>query len=379
MKVTSVTTTMRAEDLLHDLRVMVEPKVPGLVFDTVELEDSSILVKGSYKYGISIPFLGKIKILDVSDNVVTLKIAQVKVLKIGIPKFILSIASKTAAGKAKEMGIKYADGALKANISSILSTVPHVGLTVDHIIMQDGLLSLSIADISADIDAMQAESNKDKEAEERAAREKEEKRIAEFNRRLSVMDRTRDSYTDFRDTLHKKTPEGARKYFKYAMALPDIYVLAYRLLKDKRVSKRDKAIISVTLGYPLLPFDLLPDRIPLVGAVDDIALITFGVNHIMKRIPIPIIVQHWQGDLKTLKLIRDNVPTIMSFTPGKTLDKAYGIIDSKLEQTRKSYLADEAYLTPEGDVKPIDLEPIFRKVIDEEPGMPVSLAEIKDV
>jgi uncharacterized membrane protein YkvA (DUF1232 family) len=156
-------------------------------------------------------------------------------------------------------------------------------------------------------------------------------------------------------------------------------VLAYRLLKDKRVSKKDKVLISVTLGYPLLPFDILPDRIPLLGAVDDIALITFGVNHIMTRIPIPIIVQHWQGDLKTLKLIRDNVPTVMSFTPGKTLDKAYGIVDAKLEQTRKSYLADEAYLTPEGEVKTIDLEPIFRKVIGEDPGVPQKLAEMKDV
>lgn len=359
MKVTSVTTTMSAEDILHDLKEMVELKVPGLSFDSVELQNNHIEIKGNYKMAINIPFLGRVRIVRVMDNVLEIAVAKVKVLKIGIPHFILNIAAKTAVKKAAEAGIEYEQGIIRVNIDNILQKVPHVNMKINDITMQNNLLALSIQNIEADMEAMQEENGKDEEEAERIEREKEAKRIQDFNRRITLLERNKDSYTDFRQSLYAKTPGEAKKYFKYAMILPDIYALAFRLLKDKRVAKKDKAIIALTLGYPLFPLDILPDKLPILGALDDFALITFGVNHIMKRIPIPILVENWQGDLKTLKQIQDTMGMVVNLPAVKTLNSVYSMVDQKLEEKHKSYQDDESYMAHVDLVEPLVPDPLL--------------------
>ncbi len=363
MRVTSLTTTLSAEDILHDLQTLVEANVEGLAFQSVKLEDNFIEIIGSFKKIINIPFLARVRIISVFNNIMTLRIERVKVLKIGIPKFVLNLASKTLASKAEEMGVKYENKSVSINIEEALVKVPHVHMVVDHFTMADGILSLKIKGIEADVDAMQAESKKDKEEEERLRLEEEAKKLKEFNDKLKLIQKTDDSYTGFRDKVLDKVPFNRRNIADYAFILPDIYALAFRLLKDKRVSKRDKVLIGVTFGYPLLPFDVLPDKIPVLGKLDDLSLIFFGVNHIMKKIPVPILVKHWQGDLKMLKLVRDNVGTVANFTPAKTLDQFYGFVDDALEKKKKSYLSDEFYLIPDSEVKSLDLNPIFEPAI----------------
>ena len=363
MRVTSLTTTLSAEDILHDLQTLVEANVEGLAFKSVQLEDNFIEIIGSFKKIINIPFLARVRIVSVFNNIMTVKIERIKVLKIGIPKFVLNIASKTLASKAEEMGLKYENKSLSVNIEEALLKVPHVHMVVDHFTMTDGILSLKIKGIEADLDAIQAESNKDKEEEERLHAEEEAKKLKEFNEKLKLVQKTEDSYSGFREKVLEKVPFNRRNIADYAFILPDIYALAFRLLKDKRVSKRDKVLIGVTFGYPLLPFDLLPDKIPVIGKLDDLSLIFFGVNHIMRKIPVPILVKHWQGDLKMLKLVRDNIGTIANFTPAKTLDQVYGVVDNSLEKKKKSYLNDEFYLIPDNEVKSLDLNPIFEPVI----------------
>lgn len=377
MRVTSLTTTLSAEDILHDLQTLVEANVEGLAFKSVTLEDNFIEIIGSFKKIINIPFLARVRIVSVFNNIMTVRIERVKVLKIGIPKFVLNIASKTLASKAEEMGLKYENKSLSVNIEEVLLKVPHVHMVVDHFTMTDGVLSLKIKGIEADIDAMQAESNKDKEEEERLRQEEEARKLKEFNEKLKLVPKTEDSYTGFRDKVIEKVPFNRRNIADYAFILPDIYALAFRLLKDKRVSKRDKVLIGVTFGYPLLPFDLLPDKIPVVGKLDDLTLIFFGVNHIMRKIPVPILVKHWQGDLKMLKLVRDNVGTVANFTPAKTLDQFYGMVDNALEKKKKSYLNDEFYLIPDSEVKALDLNPIFEPVLTPKPE-PVITKNVED-
>lgn len=48
-------------------------------------------------------------------------------------------------------------------------------------------------------------------------------------------------------------------------------LLLYHLLKSDEVNLKEKAMIIGTLGYFILPFDLIPDVIPGVGYTDDAA------------------------------------------------------------------------------------------------------------
>ncbi len=363
MRVTSVTLTMSAEDIMIDLKTLVEPKVPELHFKEVILEDNYIQVSGSFKKVLTIPFLAKIRIVSIFNNIMTIKIERVKVLKIGIPKFILNLAAKTAAKKAVDMGLQYENQALSVNIDEVLQKVPHVHLEVEHFLMENGVLSLRVKGIEADIDAIQAESNKDEDQEKKKKEEEEKKELQKFNEKLAAMDTTIDSYSEFRAKVMAKVPYNRQDLAKYGLILPDMYALALRLMKDKRVTKRDKALIAFTFGYPLVPANLIPAKTPIIGQMDDITIVLFGVNYVMNKIPVPILVKHWQGDLRTLKLIKDNIERIVSFTPAKTLTKIYDMVDENLEKRHQSYLSDEAYLLPDTEVAPLDLNPIFEPVL----------------
>ena len=63
-----------------------------------------------------------------------------------------------------------------------------------------------------------------------------------------------------------------------------IILLPYYVLKSKAVSKGDKAKIYGSLGYFILPYDILPDFIPIAGYADDLSAIAWGVYTVWKNV-----------------------------------------------------------------------------------------------
>jgi uncharacterized membrane protein YkvA (DUF1232 family) len=65
-----------------------------------------------------------------------------------------------------------------------------------------------------------------------------------------------------------------------------IYValLLYYVLKDPNVSTFDKAKVYGALGYFILPIDLIPDFIPVVGYTDDLAALVWATQAVWKNI-----------------------------------------------------------------------------------------------
>ena len=56
-----------------------------------------------------------------------------------------------------------------------------------------------------------------------------------------------------------------------------IFPLILRLLFDKRVPLKLKAIPLIAILYVLLPFDFLPDLIPFIGWIDDVAVVVISI------------------------------------------------------------------------------------------------------
>lgn len=81
--------------------------------------------------------------------------------------------------------------------------------------------------------------------------------------------------------------------------LYNVYVLYY-VLKSRDVPVRIKAEIIGALGYVIVPLDLIPDFIPVVGFADDLAAITFAVQQAHAQIT-PGIQQ--KAEQKVYKLI----------------------------------------------------------------------------
>ena len=56
-----------------------------------------------------------------------------------------------------------------------------------------------------------------------------------------------------------------------ARFIPDCVVLVSRLLRDPRVPLRHKLLLGALVGYLAMPFDIVPDFIPVAGHLDDVA------------------------------------------------------------------------------------------------------------
>lgn len=97
-----------------------------------------------------------------------------------------------------------------------------------------------------------------------------------------------------------------------ASFIPDCLVLFRRLVGDERVPRRRKALLVALLGYLALPFDLVPDFIPVAGQLDDAILVVLTLRVVLRSGGPDLIAEHWPGPLKSQRLI-----TQLAFgTPG---------------------------------------------------------------
>lgn len=89
-------------------------------------------------------------------------------------------------------------------------------------------------------------------------------------------------------------------YFAQKAGVKTIYavLLCYYVLKSPNVPKEDKAIIYGALGYFILPIDLIPDGIPIVGFTDDLAALIYALRTIWVNVT-PDIEQQAAAKLKT--------------------------------------------------------------------------------
>jgi uncharacterized membrane protein YkvA (DUF1232 family) len=92
---------------------------------------------------------------------------------------------------------------------------------------------------------------------------------------------------------------------EYAFFAPRLAVLIFRLMRDRRVPPRPKAILVLLAAYLASPVDLIPDFVPGIGRVDDLVLAAFALDQILNRIPDQYVREHWDGDEDVLQVVRE--------------------------------------------------------------------------
>ncbi|CAA9482739.1 MAG: hypothetical protein AVDCRST_MAG38-2122 [uncultured Solirubrobacteraceae bacterium] len=84
--------------------------------------------------------------------------------------------------------------------------------------------------------------------------------------------------------------------------VPDCIVLFRRLLADARVPRRRKLVLWGLIAYLALPFDIVPDFIPVAGQLDDVVVVAL-VLRLVLRGGREVVAELWPGPRSSLDVI----------------------------------------------------------------------------
>jgi uncharacterized membrane protein YkvA (DUF1232 family) len=77
--------------------------------------------------------------------------------------------------------------------------------------------------------------------------------------------------------------------------LPDVLRLVRRLAADKALPRGVRVRLGLLLAYLALPFDLIPDFVPVLGYADDAIIVTAVLRGVVRRAGIDAVRAHWPG------------------------------------------------------------------------------------
>ncbi len=86
--------------------------------------------------------------------------------------------------------------------------------------------------------------------------------------------------------------------------VPDCIVLLRRLMRDPRVPRRRRALVYALIAYLAMPFDLVPDFIPVAGQLDDAILVALVLRALLRASGPELLAEHWPGPQASLDLLR---------------------------------------------------------------------------
>ena len=156
----------------------------------------------------------------------------------------------------------------------------------------------------------------------------EREKIEEF-----VIDMDPKSFA-FYEKLRRKAKDWSKdkggkignKLGEYLFLLPDIFILLTRLMKDKRVPIKRKLMVGGIISYIILPIDIIPDFIPMIGYVDDLVLAVMGLKILINDTDPQVLAENWSGEGQILNHVQ------------KILDAADKFLDKNIMSRIKQWL-----------------------------------------
>jgi uncharacterized membrane protein YkvA (DUF1232 family) len=114
-------------------------------------------------------------------------------------------------------------------------------------------------------------------------------------------DRMRESIRRYLDDKGKVVSTSG----EYLMLAPDVFVLLLRLVKDPRVSAKDKMMLGTGVAYYLFPLDIMPEAfLGPIGFLDDLVFAVFLLNKLLAHTDAVILRDHWSGTEDVLTMIQ---------------------------------------------------------------------------
>ncbi len=81
------------------------------------------------------------------------------------------------------------------------------------------------------------------------------------------------------------------KLKQIAARLKAEFLFYQRLQKHPHTPKLAKALLWLAIGYVLMPFDLIPDFIPVIGQLDEMVIIPILLYFALRLTPVAIVAE----------------------------------------------------------------------------------------
>jgi uncharacterized membrane protein YkvA (DUF1232 family) len=99
--------------------------------------------------------------------------------------------------------------------------------------------------------------------------------------------------------LARRLPPGLLR--DLASFVPDCVTTIRRLRADPRVPRRAKVAVALAGLWLLCPIDLLPEFLPVIGPLDDVAVVALALRYAARQVPREVLAAAWPGEARLLE------------------------------------------------------------------------------
>jgi len=89
-----------------------------------------------------------------------------------------------------------------------------------------------------------------------------------------------------------RRPRNVNEALETAKQLPTYARLIWALARDPRVPTGQKAVLAGIAAYLAFPLDIIPDFIPVIGQMDDLAVLILGLDWFIRNAPPDVVEEH---------------------------------------------------------------------------------------
>lgn len=97
--------------------------------------------------------------------------------------------------------------------------------------------------------------------------------------------------------------------------LPRFLRLLAGLLLDGRVRLADRALVLGVAAYVLMPLDLVPDFLGVLGFADDLFLLALSIRRLVTGAGAEVVRSHWTGSDRSLQDVTTGLEELGTLVP----------------------------------------------------------------
>lgn len=336
MNISEVKVKLTKEDLLDLLREVIDLK--GLIINSIEL-DNKIGIKGTYKKLFNIKFLIFFNIVEVREQDLVIKLSELKALGIPAIKLVRKLILRKILTDFKKLGIEVENDTVIIHLNELIKDFKFLRLGSLNIVQDKDSLAVILYNSKIEVKKLMAKSLVEKsEVIEEMSEAREEVKTLEETEEIeekvevvsteAIVEKTKDYYSEGRDYVENKIPERFKSVEDYILLVPDILALIVRLMKDNRINNQTKIAVAASIGYIVVPKDIIFDKIPIVGSIDDMAVVLFALNKLINDVPLEVILENWAGNEKNIIVLKNALEYVKKFTKANNLDKFYSVVEA---------------------------------------------------